>query len=599
MNTPEPSIPLVVCENLVKIYQVDELEVVALQGLDLEIGRGEMMAIIGASGSGKSTLLNIIGGLDRPSAGQIRVGKRNLLKAGDKELEDYRLHDVGFVWQQSARNLLPYLTAQENVELPMIAARVRPSHPARRARDLLDAVGLLGHSQHRLDQLSGGQQQRVAIAVALANQPQLLLADEPTGEVDSVTAQQIWQLFRTLSQRFHLTCIIVSHDRDIAHVVDRVISIRDGKTSTETVRQAPVANAAMTEISTQQTLALPSLEERVVLDAAGRLQMPQEYLEQRGIGRRAVVQLVEGGILVRQAQERNLPQGGEDVPTIDQDPIPHQPTTWWRRLWRRRPGVDLRTAVSEKSVVTPWDTSDPRPGTPAQQHHRPQTTTVAAVEVSELQRMYTVGDQSVHALRGIDLAIPAGGFVLFRGRSGSGKTTLLNLIGSLDTPTAGRVALFGQDVNRLSADERALLRQISLGFVFQTFSLIPTLSAQENVEMVLRILGTSAGERHRRAAYCLSLVGLSRWADHRPFEMSGGQQQRLSIARALAHGPRILIADEPTSDLDSETGRQILQLFARLVQEKGITVLMASHDPASDDFATNVYELQDGRIQLQ
>ena len=173
---------------------------------------------------------------------------------------------------------------------------------------------------------------------------------------------------------------------------------------------------------------------------------------------------------------------------------------------------------------------------------------------------------------------------------------MLNLIGSLDTPTAGRVFLFGQDIDQLSADECAQIRQLYIGFVFQAFSLIPTLSAQENVEMTLRILRVSPAERRRRAAYCLSLVGLGRWADHRPFEMSGGQQQRLSIARALAHGPAMLIADEPTSDLDSETGRQILQLFAQLVEEEGITVLMASHDPASDDFATEVYELQDGSI---
>ena len=164
--------PLVVCDNLVKIYQIDEIEVVALQGLDLEIGRGEMMAIIGASGSGKSSLLNIIGGLDRPSAGQITVDGRNLLKAPERELEDYRLRDVGFVWQQSARNLIPYLTAQENVELPMIAVGGGVAQPGERARELLDAVGLLSHSHHRLGQLSGGQQQRVAIAVALANQPQ-------------------------------------------------------------------------------------------------------------------------------------------------------------------------------------------------------------------------------------------------------------------------------------------------------------------------------------------------------------------------------------------------------------------------------------------
>lgn len=665
------STPLVVCDNLVKIYQIDQIEVVALQGLDLEIRRGEMMAIIGASGSGKSSLLNIIGGLDRPSAGQITVNGRNLLKAPDKELEDYRLHDVGFVWQQSARNLIPYLTAQENVELPMIAARDQDAPPAQRARELLDDVGLLSHSQHRLAQLSGGQQQRVAIAVALANQPQILLADEPTGEVDSVTANQIWQLLRELNRRYNLTSIIVSHDRDIARVVDRVIGIRDGKISTEMVRQtrneiseeqlaeeldsfergeAPTAE----ESDAAADSANLQLEERVVLDSVGRLQMPHEYLEQRGIGRRAVVQLVEDGILVRQTQER-LPQTGSPASTADddalpldsdvdsdddyawgQDPTPHRSLPWWRRLWRAAPPETEETPLSGQEA-NPWSrgsassSESDTDGDGAANGQRdtlqwaqgaesassrlgasePETEAMTTnsgslaisefykgplVQVSDLQRIYSVGDQSVHALRGIDLVVPRRCFALFRGRSGSGKTTLLNLIGSLDTPTAGRVSLFGQDIDQLSADECAQIRQLYIGFVFQAFSLIPTLSAQENVEMTLRILGVSPAERRRRAAYCLSLVGLGRWADHRPFEMSGGQQQRLSIARAFAHGPAMLIADEPTSDLDSETGRQILQLFAQLVEEEGITVLMASHDPATDDFATEVYELQDGSI---
>ena len=664
--------PLVVCDNLVKIYQIDEIEVVALQGLDLEIGRGEMMAIIGASGSGKSSLLNIIGGLDRPSAGQIAVDGRNLLKAPERELEDYRLRDVGFVWQQSARNLIPYLTAQENVELPMIAAGGGVALPGERARELLDAVGLLSHSQHRLGQLSGGQQQRVAIAVALANQPQILLADEPTGEVDSVTAQQIWQLFRELNLRYNLTSIIVSHDRDIARVVDRVIGIRDGKISTEIVRQAggEVVEEGLFEVrelgeaeaaagdpppAVAEDDVFSLLEERVVLDSVGRLQMPREYLENRGIGRRAVVQLVEDGILVRPTREGSAAAGDsaaaggegstsesahEGPAAMDQDPTPEQGAGWWRRLWRRSVPADADESLSEQSVnpwargiaaggaddgdesseaadsreTLQWDYGSDSGGdglealAPASNGDTAPASRQLAisefdsgplVEVRELQRIYQVGDQSVHALRGIDIVIPRRSFTLFRGRSGSGKTTLLNLIGSLDTPSAGSVSLFGQDIGQLSADESAQLRQLYIGFVFQAFSLIPTLSAQENVEMTLRLLGIAAAERLQRAAYCLSLVGLSRWADHRPFEMSGGQQQRLSIARALAHGPAMLIADEPTSDLDSETGRQILELFARLVEEEGITALVASHDPASDDFATEVYELQDGLIAGQ
>jgi ABC-type lipoprotein export system ATPase subunit len=218
------------------------------------------------------------------------------------------------------------------------------------------------------------------------------------------------------------------------------------------------------------------------------------------------------------------------------------------------------------------------------------------VQTVGLQRVYRVGGEAVQALQGIDLTITRRRFVVFRGRSGSGKTTLLNLIGGLDQPTAGRVVLFGRDLQALTDAERAQLRQERVGFVFQAFSLMPTFSAIENVEMLLRVAQLEEEVRRTRALHCLALVGLRRWADHRPFEMSGGQQQRLSIARALARRPDLIIADEPTSNLDSETGKQILALFRRLVDEEGVTVLMASHDPASDAFATDIYELSDGRF---
>jgi len=213
-----------------------------------------------------------------------------------------------------------------------------------------------------------------------------------------------------------------------------------------------------------------------------------------------------------------------------------------------------------------------------------------------LKRVYQVGSEQVYALRGIDLTIRPGQFVAFKGRSGSGKTTLLNMIGGLDQPTEGEVYLFGQNINRLSEAERTRLRRDRLGFVFQSFALIPTYSAFENIELPLRIAGVGARERRTRVMRCLTIVGLQRWANHRPFEMSGGQQQRLSIARALAHHPDLIIADEPIGELDSETGRNILLLFQRLVQHEGITVLLSSHDPTVNEFASDVYELSDGQI---
>jgi len=293
---------IITCDNLVKIYKIADLEVVALQGLDLTVRRGEMLGIVGASGSGKSTLLNIIGGLDRPSAGRITVDGQDLLKLSNGALNRYRQEKIGFVWQQVSRNLIPYLTAQENVELPMTVAGMSPRKKRAWATELLQAVGLYERRRHRLTQLSGGEQQRVAIAVALANRPALLLGDEPTGEVDSATAQTIMNTFRNLSETMGLTTIIVTHDPRISGQVDRVVAIRDGKTSTETIRQVSQLERAMVgEHLPEDDRAAEEVtyHEYVVLDSAGRLQVPREYLEQFGISDRAQVDATEDGILIR------------------------------------------------------------------------------------------------------------------------------------------------------------------------------------------------------------------------------------------------------------------------------------------------------------
>jgi ABC-type lipoprotein export system ATPase subunit len=270
----------IVCENLVKIYKVADLEVVALQGLDLQVQAGEMMALVGPSGSGKSTLMNILGGLDTPSAGQVRVGEHDLLGMSRQEQILYRRREVGFVWQQTARNLLPYLSARENVELPMALNHVGGNERRKLSRKLLERVGLGHRIDHRPDRLSGGEQQRVAIAVALANQPSLLLADEPTGEVDSEAAEQIFQTMRELSRDFGVTVIIVTHDINVSARVDRVVGMRDGRTSIEIIRRRDAAGQTIGE------------EEFVILDRAGRLQLPQEYLESLGLEERARVRLL-------------------------------------------------------------------------------------------------------------------------------------------------------------------------------------------------------------------------------------------------------------------------------------------------------------------
>jgi ABC-type lipoprotein export system ATPase subunit len=303
----------IVCDNLVKIYKIAELEVFALQGLDLVVNQGELLGIVGASGSGKSTLMNILGGLDRPSAGRIWVEGLDLLNLSDVALDRYRRTMVGFVWQQGGRNLIPYLNALENIELPMTLSGIAGREKRHRAEELLDAVSLSPRRNHRLSELSGGEQQRVAIAVALANSPHLLLADEPTGELDSNTAQLIYKTFQDLNQRYGLTILIVSHDPAIARHVHRVVAIRDGKLATETVRSTrPAANgngsveeaasaAAGKEGETQPTELEEILQELTVLDSAGRLQIPKDYLQRVNIKSRVTLEVTEEGILIRAA----------------------------------------------------------------------------------------------------------------------------------------------------------------------------------------------------------------------------------------------------------------------------------------------------------
>jgi ABC-type lipoprotein export system ATPase subunit/bifunctional DNA-binding transcriptional regulator/antitoxin component of YhaV-PrlF toxin-antitoxin module len=297
--------PLILCENLVKIYKLNDIEIVALQGLDLKVERGELMSLVGSSGSGKTTLLNVLGGLDRPSAGKVLVAGNDLLKASNIALNHYRRRYVGFVWQQKARNLIPYLNAEQNVELPMVMSGV--GRRARRAwaRELVEAVGLGTRRGHRLAQLSGGEQQRVAIAVALSNRPALLLADEPTGELDSATAATIFDIFHSLNRTYGLTVVIVSHDPQISRHVGRVVAIRDGKTSSETIRRnrettddrrptTDGADGAAGEGEGEHTF-----EELVMLDTAGRLQVPKEVRERYGIGDRVQMEETPEGLLLR------------------------------------------------------------------------------------------------------------------------------------------------------------------------------------------------------------------------------------------------------------------------------------------------------------
>lgn len=276
----DPADPFhVVCEDLFKIYKIANLEVIALRGLDLRVRRGELMALVGSSGSGKSSLLNILAGLDLPSAGSALVNGRNLITMSESELVDYRRREVGFVWQQTGRNLIPYLNARENVEIPMVLNGIGRADAKARANSLLDAVGLSGHERSRPDTMSGGEQQRVSIAVALANNPPLLLADEPTGELDTHTSEEIFDLFAALNGNMGVTVIVVTHDPAIAARVDRVVAIRDGRIATETFRHFEYGDGERTTVHREYT----------VVDRSGRLQIPKAYVDALDLRERARV----------------------------------------------------------------------------------------------------------------------------------------------------------------------------------------------------------------------------------------------------------------------------------------------------------------------
>ncbi len=220
------------------------------------------------------------------------------------------------------------------------------------------------------------------------------------------------------------------------------------------------------------------------------------------------------------------------------------------------------------------------------------------IEVKEVSRVYRFHGNDVPALQGVTLAVQAGQMVAIRGRSGSGKTTLLNIVGGLDRPTTGTVRIEGQDISRRSDAEVTELRRSKMAFVFQSYALFPVLSALENVDLAMRIAGLPASVRERRARLLLEMVGLGNRLDHRPYELSGGQQQRVAIARALANNPLIILADEPTGELDSITGLQILRLFRKVVVDHGVTVIVATHDPTINEVAHVTYEIQDGRLHL-
>lgn len=297
---------MIQCENLVKIYKVKDQEVMALRGLDMKVEKGELMAVMGNSGSGKSTFLNMLGGLDRPSAGKLLVDGKNLFLMKEKELCEYKKKTVGFVWQDNARNLFPYLTALQNIEVPMSFVKGNGNAAARReyALELLDIVGMSHRKNSKLMELSGGEQQRIAIAIALANKPKLLLADEPTGAVDTRTSKSILDAFRRLNEEMGITIVIVTHDHNLRKSVGRVVRIQDGQVASEEILRQSYASriGELTSLEAEDTH-----DNYAVVDTVGRIKIGKEMLKEIGVeGNKVSVNVENGRIVISAPTEKAL-----------------------------------------------------------------------------------------------------------------------------------------------------------------------------------------------------------------------------------------------------------------------------------------------------
>lgn len=294
------------CTDLVRIFTAEGVEVQALQGLNLTVERGELSAVVGASGSGKSTLLNILSGLDTPTAGSASVAGHDLLTMTERERTRYRRNTVGFVWQQTTRNLIPYFSAAENIAMALaVAGRSRRDRESR-SRDLLDLLGVTAVADRVPSQMSGGQQQRVAIAVALANEPEVLFADEPTGELDDVNSMVVFDAMRDVNERLGVTVLIVTHDPGVSSHVQRTVQIRDGRTSTEVLRRTRVGESGVEE---------HIAEEFAVLDRVGRLQLPQDYISRLSMRDRVRLELESDHIQVHPSSPKEpKPRHAKEVP---------------------------------------------------------------------------------------------------------------------------------------------------------------------------------------------------------------------------------------------------------------------------------------------
>jgi ABC-type lipoprotein export system ATPase subunit len=482
-------------DDLFHLYRQAHGDVAALRGLSLEVAAGESVAVLGPSGSGKTTLLSLCAGFARPSSGSLNVLGRSFEASSTGDVARTRRTSIGIVRQHYHLALPRELTVAEIVGFPL---RLLGRSDGSRVAALLRAAGLADKARARPAELSGGEQQRVAVCAALAKRPQLLLADEPTGELDVAATQAVVSLLLELTDEAGAAALIVTHDPTVADACARTIHIRDGRLAAEGTTR-PV----------------------LIVDEQGWLRLPRAVREEAGVGERVRAQATWGR-----------------VELLADEPV--------------------RTRVVERRL-------------------EPQEKRGAEVALDRITKRY--GTRNEPIVRDLSWTFAPERLHVIAGPSGSGKTTLLNLQAALERPDDGQVWVGGERVDSLDPEEAARLRRRLLGYVSQHSTLVDFLSARENVELALVLRGFDELEARRRTERWLEWVGLEKLAERSADRLSGGEQRRVALARALAPAPRVLLADEPTAHLDRLSGRMVIRLLESAAREGGTTIVAASHDP--------------------
>jgi ABC-type lipoprotein export system ATPase subunit len=491
----------VAANDLFYLYRAAHGDVAALRGLNMTVADGEVVSVLGPSGSGKSTLLSLFSGFRRPSGGALTILDRAAEQLGERQFATLRRTSIGVVRQHYHRALPAELTAQEIVELPSRLLGRAGRIERRRAHDLLERAGLADRAGARPRELSGGEQQRVGVCAALAKRPRLLLADEPTGELDASATTQVVDLILELAADSGTAAVIVTHDAAVAARTARTIQIRDGRLAAEGTGD-PV----------------------LIVDDHGWLRIPRDLRELAGLGTRVRAHATGDRVELRPARDTVV----DDTAVAD-------------------PAADAAT----RAIALP-----------------------VPVRLDDVTLAYA----GRRVLNGISAHLEAGRLHAFAGPSGSGKTTLLNVVAAVERPDDGEIWLGGHRIDHLSPKAAARVRRDVVGYASQHSTLVEFLTARENVELGLQLRGVTGAEATRRAEGALDQVGLAKLAGRRADRLSGGEQRRVALARALAPTPSVLVADEPTAHLDRANGRHLTELLAALAHDHGTTVIVATHD---------------------